>query len=220
MPDHLALWRRTRRQVPWECVNDPRPDTNAKVAGVRDGAAHFVRTVEFDREPDRARRLLSALDAVRSDVSHARTLDFATMCRWQSHVLGIEDPAFRTGPAFAKGGRERYGLDGETRRQFDECLVEARDPAVPLPARAARAYLDVCFFHPFDDGNARAALLALTFVLARSGVVLDQVGPIQRLRRSADDGEGALEFAGLVAVLIQATQRRCERTPPRFPGAG
>ncbi|MET7621918.1 hypothetical protein [Streptomyces sp. NPDC005408] len=34
------------------------------------------------------------------------------------------------------------------------------------------AYLDVCFFHPFGDGNARSAFLALIFVLDREGVAL------------------------------------------------
>ncbi|MFF8844351.1 hypothetical protein ACF08N_16805 [Streptomyces sp. NPDC015127] len=51
--------------------------------------------------------------------------------------------------------------------------------AAPLSAGAARAYLDVCFFHPFDDGNARSAFLALVFVLAREGVALDGVRLVQ-----------------------------------------
>jgi hypothetical protein len=208
VPDHLGLWCQTRTWVPWESVDDPRPSTTQRVVGTRDGVAHFIRTAEHDRDPHRARRLLAALDVVRSDLSTGRALDFPTMCRWQSHVLGTEYPAFRTGLAFAKGGRERYGLDDHTQQRFEECLQQADAAAVPLPARAARAYLDVCFFHPFEDGNARAALLALTFVLARANVVLDQVGPIQQLSRRADAAEGALELARLVAVLIHATQRR------------
>jgi hypothetical protein len=71
-----------------------------------------------------------------------------------------------------------------------------------------RAYLDVCFFHPFEDGNARSAFLALIFVLARSGVVLGQVGPIRFVQRPGDDPEGALALANLVTVLINATHRR------------
>ncbi len=203
MPDHLAVWCRTRRQVPWNEVDDPGQDA---VAGARDGVSHLIRTDE--RDPDRARRLLTDLDAMRADLSDGRALDFAAMRRWQDHVLGTGEPDFRTGPAFAKGGRERYGLDGHTRRRFEECLREAGDAGVPLPSRAARAYLDVCFFHPFDDGNARAALLVLTFVLGRAGVVLDQVGPVRRLSRSADAAGGTLEPAGLVAVLIRATRDR------------
>lgn len=206
-PDQLALWCRTRSRVPWHSVDDPRPGPGDRVVGTRDGVSHLIRTTERDRDPARARRLLRALDELRSDLSAGRALDFAALRRWQGHVLGTEHPAFRTGPAFAKGGRERYGLDADTPRQFEECLREAGDPAVPLPGRAARAYLDVCFFHPFEDGNARAALLALTFVLARSGVVLDQVGPIRRLGRSVD-ADAALELARLVAVLIKAARHR------------
>ncbi|MFE7706731.1 hypothetical protein ACFU6I_13210 [Streptomyces sp. NPDC057486] len=35
------------------------------------------------------------------------------------------------------------------------CLAQATDPALPLNARAARAYRDACFFHPFVNSNAR-----------------------------------------------------------------
>ncbi|WP_306364834.1 Fic family protein [Nocardia sp. CC227C] len=78
-------------------------------------------------------------------------------------------------------------------------------------ARAARVYLDVCFFHPFADGNARSALLALAFVLARDGIVLDEVGPVAQVQRPADDAEGALGLADLVVTLIERTQRRLRR---------
>jgi fido (protein-threonine AMPylation protein) len=114
----------------------------------------------------------------------------------------VSHAPFHSHPAFAKAGRERYGTSPHIRRRFDACLAQSEDPALPLAPRAARTYLDVCFFHPFEDGNARSAFLALTFVLARAEIVLDQVGPIRRLRRRADDLEGALAFADLVAVLI------------------
>lgn len=79
--------------------------------------------------------------------------------------------------------------------------------------RGRPAYLDVCFFHPFADGNARSALLALAFILARDGVVLDQVGPITQVQRFADDVPGALGLANLVSALIEGTLRRAQ--PPR-----
>jgi fido (protein-threonine AMPylation protein) len=71
-------------------------------------------------------------------------------------------------------GRQRYAYSDELPQAFKACLAEATDPAVPLPSRAARVYLDVPFFHPFADGNSRSAALALYFVLARDGVVLDR----------------------------------------------
>ncbi|WP_445395072.1 Fic family protein [Streptomyces sp. LE64] len=80
-------------------------------------------------------------------------------------------------------------------------------PDPPLPSRAARTYLDVLFFHPFADGNARAAMLALAFVLAREGALLDRVRPLQTTRW-ADDAEGAADLAVLLGILLTAAKRR------------
>ncbi|WP_324610562.1 MULTISPECIES: Fic family protein [unclassified Streptomyces] len=80
--------------------------------------------------------------------------------------------------------RSRQGRPGTLRhrrrhprppRRLPHPTRQEHHPALPLTARAARAYLDICFFHPFDDGNARAALLTLLFVLARESVALDSV---------------------------------------------
>ncbi|MEV1026780.1 Fic family protein [Streptomyces sp. NPDC050264] len=144
-------------------------------------------------------------------------MSFRLLARWQKQVLSRDDVAFRTLPAFAKGGRERYGHSDSLPELFDSCLAQAAGAGseVPLPARAARAYLDVCFFHPFDDGNGRAALLALGFVLACEGVVLDEAGPIQ-VRRFADDPEGAQALARLVHVLATAAGDRSPR-PASLP---
>ena len=80
--------------------------------------------------------------------------------------------------------------------------------AVPLPSRAARVYLDVLHFHPFADGNARSAALALYFVLAREGIVLDRAAPLLMTRWPASDPRSAEGLAGFVAVLVKQT-RRC-----------
>ncbi|EKX68471.1 Fic family protein [Streptomyces ipomoeae] len=164
---------------------------------------------DHHRSPLRAARLRAALDRARADAASSPPLTFARLASWQRHVLGTPGtPPFRTFPAYAKQGRERYGTGPDLPDHLDSCLAQSADPALPLAARAARAYLDVCFFHPFDDGNARSAFLALTFVLARASVALDEVTPIRRVPRRADDPEGALSFADLVAVLITATARR------------
>jgi Fic family protein len=62
---------------------------------------------------------------------------------------------------------------------------------------AARVYLDVCFFHPFDDGNARAARLALDCVLTRAGLAIHVAEPIFAIPRWADDN-----CAGALIVLL------------------
>ncbi|WP_441246359.1 Fic family protein [Kitasatospora sp. McL0602] len=208
MPDHLQTWCTVRQAVPWQQARTPDLPGSGPPHVLRDGADHHIRTVEHARDPARAQRLLAALGQVRVDAAAGQPLSFALLSGWQRLVLGTPDAPFRAGPAFAKAGRERYGLDAHTPRRFDACLAQSEDPGLPLPARAARAYLDVCFFHPFEDGNARSAFLALVFVLARSGVVFDQVGPIRCVQRPADDPDGALALADLVTALINASHRR------------
>ncbi|MEX0172046.1 Fic family protein [Streptomyces sp. LMG1-1-1.1] len=120
---------------------------------------------------------------------------------------------FRQGDAFAKGGRERYVLTPHTEHDFEQCLRDSADLRVPLASRAARAYLDVAFFHPFPDGNARLAMLTLAYVLELEGVRLDNVGPLQTTRY-ADDDAGAADLATLVFILIRSTHQRATGLPP------
>jgi hypothetical protein len=159
------------------------------------------------RDPDRADRLLAAMTLSRAAASQGEPLTATLLGSWQKLVLGVNEVCLRQGDAFAKGGRERYGLTPRTWQDFAACLHQSADPSVPLPARAARAYLDIAFFHPYPDGNARLALLVLAHVLEVEGVRLDEVGPLQTTRY-ADDPDGALDLASLVTVLIRATHRR------------
>ncbi|MEV4298689.1 Fic family protein [Microbispora rosea] len=203
--DALVAWCQVRQQVDWskhgaEVVTDP-------VAARVDGFVAWADGVVRRRDPDRAERLLSALALVYADAAQESPLTFGLIAEWQRLVLGVATAPFRDGYAYAKGGRERYGLTPHTQTDFARHLLESADSGVPLPARAARAYLDVIFFHPFADGNARAALLTLAFVLRRERVMLDHVGPLQTARY-ADDPAGAADFADLVGVLIRATRRR------------
>jgi hypothetical protein len=191
--DHLRTWLAVRETVPWHEV---RPCAGG-VPG-RNSAVHDIRTYDHTRSPERATRLLAALERTRADATGGAPLSFAMLSAWQCLVLDVKHAPFRVRPAFAKKGRERYGVTGP--QGLETCLSECGDPTLPLAARAARVYLDVCFFHPFDEGNARSAFLALDFVLARAGIVLGQVGPLRRLPLRADD---ALAFAGLVSVLIR-----------------
>ena len=68
--------------------------------------------------------------------------------------------------------------------------------------RAARAYLDVCFFHPFDDGNSRMARLLLDFVLTRDGMCLSQCEPLFNLPRPVDDMKGHAVFVEVLSQLL------------------
>ena len=194
-PDSLSVWLRVRRAADWHHAPVLRP-----VPPANDGFRTWCEGPVRRRDPVRAERLLAAHTVARADASRRAPLDFALLAGWQSEVLGEAEAPFRTNDAYAKAGRERYGLTPRTRADFDSCLRETADPDLPLAARAARAYLDVAFFHPFTDGNARAALLTLVHVLAREGVVLPEVGPLQATRY-ADDAAGAADLAALIGVL-------------------
>ncbi|MHA5052512.1 Fic family protein [Streptomyces sp. SD15] len=159
------------------------------------------------RDSEGTARVLIALDVAFADAEQRQPLTFALMTKWQRTVLGHDLVGFRTMPALAKGGRERYGLTPDTQEQFERCLSESAQPDLPLPSRAARTYLDILFFHPFEDGNARSAMLTLAFVLAREGVLPDQVHPLQTTRW-AEDAEGAADLAVLLGILITAAERR------------
>ncbi|MBT3224430.1 MAG: hypothetical protein HN348_35630, partial [Proteobacteria bacterium] len=82
--------------------------------------------------------------------------------------------------------------------QFLACIGDANDLSQPVALRAARIYLDICFFHPFVDGNARAARLALDHVLWREGRLLHAVDPLFVVSRAAKDRRGAMLFVYLV----------------------
>ncbi|MGG8410336.1 Fic family protein [Streptomyces sp. 12297] len=202
--DALADWLRIRTRISWPSWSGTRLDAGAPA---RDGFRDFFTTTRGSHDPEGTERVLTALDLALTDARQGWPLTFALMANWQRTVLHRASVHFRTVPAFAKGGRERYGLAPDTRVRFEYCLAESAQPDLPLPSRAARTYLDVLFFHPFEDGNARAAMLALAFVLAREGAPLDQVHPLQATRW-ADDADGAADLAALLGILITAAERR------------
>ncbi|WUD77170.1 Fic family protein [Streptomyces sp. NBC_00510] len=185
--------------------------TDGPVVPARDGAAEDIRAFDGAVDATRADGLLAALEQLRADAARGASLNFELLQGWQQHVLDTaQPPPFRTLPAFAKGGRERYGIGPGTRDRLDACLTESAaggEQPLPLTARAARAHLDVCFFHPFDDGNARSAFLALVFVLAREGVALNGVSLLRRIAFQAADPQDALMLARYIDVHRADTRR-------------
>ncbi|MGW1893999.1 Fic family protein [Streptomyces sp. NPDC002004] len=193
--DSLSVWLRVRREADWQ-----RAPVLQRIPPDRDGFRSWCEGPVRQRDPIRAERLLAAYTLAREDAARRTPLDFALLAGWQREVLAAPGAPFRVSDAYAKAGRERYALTPRTQADFDSCLHETTDPNIPLAARAARAYLDVAFFHSFTDGNARAALLTLVHVLAREEIVLPEVGPLQTTRY-ADDPAGAADLATLIGVL-------------------
>jgi prophage maintenance system killer protein len=121
--------------------------------------------------------MLEALNLSRRAANEGQSLSFELLSRIQWIVLG-KSATFRKRDAFAKHGKERYAYWEHAQEEFERCLSQSADPNTPLVVRAARVYLDICFFHPFDDGNGRAARLALDFVLTQDKYRLHAVEPI------------------------------------------
>ncbi|MFG3019929.1 Fic family protein [Streptomyces sp. NPDC048254] len=201
VPDSLAAWLRVRRETAWH-----RAPALQRVPHARDGFRAWCEGPVRRRDPVRAQRLLTAHALARADAARRAPLDFTLLSAWQREVLGASETPFRANDAYAKAGRERYALTSHTWADFAACLREATDAELPPAVRAARAYLDVAFFHPFTDGNARAALLTLVHILAREDIVLPEVGPLQTTRY-ADDPAGAADLVTLVGVLNRRRQQ-------------
>ncbi|MFC9398560.1 Fic family protein [Streptomyces sp. NPDC057027] len=205
--DALAAWVQARTRIDWTSAAGEVP---APVEPIVDGLTTWCGEGGRSADLARGQRLLAALAQARTDASRRLPLTCTLPTGWQQLVLGMPGVRFRQGDAFAKGGRERYALTPHTEHDFERCLRDSADPRVPLASRAARAYLDVAFFHPFPDGNARLAMLTLAYVLELEGVRLDQVGPLQTTRY-ADDDAGTEDLAALLFVLIRSTHQRVTR---------
>jgi hypothetical protein len=171
-----------------------------------DPHVRFIHDVDTPRDRARGESLSIALDACRESAARDEPLSFALLARWQRAVLGgtPEPLAFRTTDAFAKRGRERYAYASDLEARFEAALRDAADPGVPVAVRAARVYLDVCFFHPFADGNARAARLAMDHVLTRAGCGLHAIAPIIQVAW-APHATPLLHVAHLIHQLIGTT---------------
>jgi hypothetical protein len=192
--DATRAWELTRRRVEWSYASEP-----SHATATTDGHLAYIEARDRPRDDQRATRLLEALSQVRASARRGEPLTMALLSRWQKRVLGLAaEPGFRTSDAYAKGGRERYGFGPRVEQDFERCLAQANDASLGAAARAARVYLDICFFHPFDDGNARAARLALDHVLTSAGLALLVADPVFAFSRWADDD---LEAYGLRFTL-------------------
>lgn len=119
-------------------------------------------------------RLGPALAACLQAARDGLTLDLGRLADLQR--LALPDSRFREVDAFAKGGRERYGYREDLLPLLDERL--RRVHGWPPLLAALAAYLDLLFFHPFADGNARAGRLAFHFHAARGGLSFRTLGPL------------------------------------------
>jgi hypothetical protein len=165
-PDALDAWWSHRGSIDWRSappVSDIRSPVDAMLAHV----------VQHDAALDdrRGDRMIAALDHVRISARRGDALDWDRLQEWHRLAVGGSS-TLRIRDAWARDAAERYGTPRDLAARVDAAL---RDAAAPLPtaSRAARLYLDLCFLHPFADGNARLARLAMDHVLTAAGVAID-----------------------------------------------
>ena len=121
------------------------------------------------------------------------------------HIRG-----YRVHDAYAKQGRERYPRYSESSEDEERCIkiLEEANTTEHVALRATRAYLDVLFFHPFDDGCSRLARLVFDFVLTQAHVAVNGVEAIFLFAKSARDAEGAQRLVELVEKEMAKPQSR------------
>ncbi len=176
------------------------PSFAARAATPRDGHMNFIAVVDSARDVVRAERMRAALRLTRNRAGAGDTIDLDLLRAL--HAVAVPDAArVRSTDAFAKAGRERYGFFPELAQVCSDALGEADDVTQPVLFRAARAYLDVCCFHPFIDGNARAARLLFEFIIAREHLMFNDVDALFRYPIAGGELPAAQAFVTLVHKL-------------------
>lgn len=139
--------------------------------------------------------------------------DWALLCQGQRLILGEgAELGFRQGPAFAHQGRHRYGwFDGLDEIFKRKLAQDAFDPVHSL-LKAVRLYLDLIYFHPFMDGNARAARLWFEYWLWRGRIMAPSWDVLARLEKVPGRVERYWAFASLCAQLSlkMSAEESCE----------
>ncbi|HEU4534159.1 MAG TPA: Fic family protein, partial [Polyangiaceae bacterium] len=192
--DGLELWWAERARADWSL-----PAEWAPRASKADAVLEHVVRHDAAIDEGRGDRMLAALERARASARRGEALTWEGLAGWQAEVLG-GPAALRAHDAWAKGGRERYGrphdLEARVRRALAEASAGEPSPAV----RGARLYLDLCFLHPFADGNARAARLGLDFVLTRAGLAIDDAaGALFRMPLPVDEPGLGERYLALLA---------------------
>lgn len=164
----------------------------------------YLDTVDIPLHGDANRALAyrEALAQIRFLADCGAPLNWATMAAVQSIVLRSDRVGFRTGDAYAKGGAERYTWFPKLEEMFlSKIEADAKSNCNPI-IKAVRTYLDIIFFHPFVDGNARAARLWFEFLLRRERVSLPSLHALARLRKTPGSTSRYWAFVTLVGKLL------------------
>lgn len=197
---------RTTLDMTWHQPPEPIPDILRRVDALafRDTGGHerYLREYRFPAgDAAKNAAYIRALKTMRGFADDGRDLNWPLMVELQALVLD-RAVGFRDGPAFAQGGRTVYAYFEGIAAMFQRKVeVDQGDGCHPL-IKAVRGYLDIVFFHPFPDGNARCAMLWYEFLLRRAGVPVPDYVELARLRKIPGDERRAWSFVTLSAKLL------------------
>lgn len=168
LTDALERHLRADQLTDWSKVKSPSPTSIA----ICQSYSGVIEQLDLPRCGDRARGMALAVQAIidhRED-THVLNLQLLTTL----HSLAVPQGRLREQEmAFAKSGQERYSH----RPKLLDQRLRLYSHNIRL-ASALRAYLDLCFFHPYSDGNARAARLAFTWYACRAQLSFKSLGPL------------------------------------------
>jgi Fic family protein len=171
----------------------------------------YLDTVDTPLHQDinRASAYREALALLRVLADRKAPLNWTTMATVQGIVLRSDRVEFRNCDAYARDGTDRYAWFPELQAMFERKIeADADSPCNPI-AKAVRTYLDIIFFHPFVDGNARAARLWFEFLLRRERVCFPSLLALARLRKTPGSVSRYWAFVTLTGKLILSESGKC-----------
>jgi hypothetical protein len=209
MPDALQQHLQATSEINW---SHPPVQLSTRLANLQpasdipDTHSQYIDKVDKARSDERAANMHQALVQVRRDARDKQELSFSLLQYWQQFVLQSDQILFRKYPAYAKNGLEIYDIDVTTEQCFvDKLGNDGQDTAHPI-CKAVRTYLDICFFHPFNDGNARSARLAYDFYTFSIGYSFKDLRPLFSLPRAAGRKDEYLNFLELAIFLCEKSK--------------
>lgn len=179
----LKRWIQTREEIDWRDITVQ--SRSKEDPSDSDPVLDFVRSTSV-RDKERAYRFEEALLLERKNEHKFHNLTLELLHKWHS-VIEPSKSQFRGTSAYAKQGEEEYKYWEGVWGELSVYLDQTTDTNISAQARAVRAYLDICFFHPFLDGNGRLAVLVVDSILRSNGVQLSELGLVFRLPVYADD---------------------------------
>ncbi len=220
-PDALAAYRQTRAVMQWRRPPPPVRWHLQRLCRVRPGSTHAAwptwwRAVERLRRPNAERhaRLREALSqAYRfaspwSSTASQQPLSAELLTSVQMTRLrdGLRPPASSAFATLISGqAAQRYGPYWP--QEWSEAVREANDPAVHPLVRACRLYCDICFYHPFDDGNGRAARVWLSAVCWRARIGIPSLIQLSQFPHDPARPARCWGFVSTAARSLCATHR-------------